>query len=177
MLRLQGTMITILRHLLSILLLPFLVVVVVPYWLLHTFAAGDTRWNDGSILMWLSRAVGGGLLIAGLALFSWCISLFARVGRGTLAPWDPTRKLVAVGPYRYVRNPMISAVAMLLLGQALFWGSWRISLWAGIFILVNHLYFVLLEEPNLEKRFGQSYRLYRANVPRWLPRLRPWPGK
>jgi protein-S-isoprenylcysteine O-methyltransferase Ste14 len=100
------------------------------------------------------------------------VGLFARVGRGTLAPWDPTRKLVAVGPYRYVRNPMISGVALMLLGQALFWPSVAIAIWAGLFILINHLYFIFSEEPGLESRFGENYRQYKANVPRWLPRIR-----
>jgi len=57
-------------------------------------------------------------------------------------------------------------------GQALFWGSWIMGLWAGFFILVNHLYFVLSEEPGLERRFGESYRVYKAGVPRWLPRMK-----
>jgi protein-S-isoprenylcysteine O-methyltransferase Ste14 len=169
-------MLTILRHLMAILLLPFLVVVVAPYWLLTAFAAGDTRWDNGSLIAWLPRSAGAVLLILGLALFSWCVSLFARVGQGTLAPWDPTRKLVAVGPYRYVRNPMISGVAAMLVGQALIWGSWVVGLWALVFVLVNHVYFVLSEEPGLERRFGERYLTYKANVPRWIPRLKPWVG-
>jgi protein-S-isoprenylcysteine O-methyltransferase Ste14 len=152
--------------------LPFLVVVIVPYWLLNTFAAGGTCGNGHLIPSWLHRGAGVVLSLLGFGLFSWCVGLFARVGRGTLAPWDPTRKLVAVGPYRYVRNPMISGVALMLLGQALFWPSVAIAIWAGLFILINHLYFIFSEEPGLESRFGENYRQYKANVPRWLPRIR-----
>jgi protein-S-isoprenylcysteine O-methyltransferase Ste14 len=175
--RIQKQIMMLLRHLLSILLLPFVVVVGVPYWLLTTFSANDTRWSNGSLVVGVSQAVGAIILILGLILFTWCVSLFAKLGQGTLAPWDPTRKLVAVGPYRLVRNPMISGVALLLIGQALFWGSWRVGLWACIFICLNHIYFVFSEEPGLENRFGESYRLYKANVPRWIPRLRPWSGR
>jgi protein-S-isoprenylcysteine O-methyltransferase Ste14 len=120
----------ILRHLLSILLLPFIVVVGVPYWLLTSYAVTDTRWEALSPLAWLPRSLGMVLLICGLALFGWCVSLFARVGQGTLAPWDPTQALVAIGPYRAVRNPMISGVALMLAGQALWWGSRGIGILA-----------------------------------------------
>ena len=165
-----------LRHLLSILLLPFLVVAVVPAWLLTAFAATDSRWGESSPIVWLSRSAGAMSILAGFVLFSWCVSLFARVGQGTLAPWDPTRNLVTVGPYRHVRNPMISGVVLLLIGQALLWGSWVVGSWACIFVFMNHIYFVLFEEPGLERRFGESYRLYKARVPRWVPRLRPYTG-
>lgn len=160
-----------LRQLLSILLLPFLVVVVVPAWLLN-LATGDTRWSEASLWGWLFRAAGVALFAAGLGLFGWCVRLFARVGRGTLAPWDPTRNLVALGPYRYVRNPMIAGVASMLIGEALLWGSIALGLWACVFILINHVYFVWSEEPGLERRFGGRYRAYKADVPRWIPRLR-----
>ena len=173
----ERTMLAMLRHLMAILLLPFLVVVVVPYELLNTFAAGDTRWDDGSLIVWLPRSAGVVLLVIGLALFGWCVSLFARVGQGTLAPWDPTCNLVAVGPYRFVRNPMISGVALMLIGQALLWGSRMIGIWACVFVFINHIYFVLAEEPGLERPFGENYRLYKANVPRWVPRIWPWSGK
>jgi protein-S-isoprenylcysteine O-methyltransferase Ste14 len=160
-----------LRHLLAILFLPGMVVGVVPYWLLTAFEAADTRWSDGSFTMGLGQLFGAIFIIAGLGLFIWCVSLFAKVGQGTLAPWDPTHNLVAAGPYHFVRNPMISGVALLLIGDALFWGSWVLGGWAGLFVLINHLYFVFSEEPGLEKRFGEPYRVYKDNVPRWVPRL------
>jgi hypothetical protein len=81
----------IVRHLLAVLLLPFIVVVAVPYWLLNSGAEIDTRWTG----FWPLGAV---LLAFGLMLFGWCVGLFARVGRGTLAPWDPTQRLVARAP-------------------------------------------------------------------------------
>lgn len=169
-------MLSILRHTLSILLLPCLVVVILPAWLLTTFASTDSRWGESTFFVWSLRSVGAILLGAGFLLFSWCVSLFVSVGRGTLAPWDPTRNLVVVGPYRHVRNPMISGVAMMLSGEALVWGSWLVALWALLFVGINHLYFVVSEEPGLEERFGESYRRYKAHVPRWVPRLRPWSG-
>jgi protein-S-isoprenylcysteine O-methyltransferase Ste14 len=65
---------------------------------------------------------------------------------------------------------MISGVVMMLFGQALVWGSWAIALWAALVLLINHVYFVLIEEPGLEQRFGASYINYKARVPRWIPR-------
>jgi protein-S-isoprenylcysteine O-methyltransferase Ste14 len=167
----------VLRHLLSIFLLPFMVVVAGPYWLLMAFATSDHRWSEGAALVWLSRSVGMVVFLVGFALFAWCISLFARVGRGTLAPWDPTRNLVAVGPYRHVRNPMITGVVFMLFGEALFGESALVGLWTCAFVAINHVYFVLSEERGMEKRFGESYRAYKAKVPRWIPRWRPWPGE
>ena len=155
-----------LRHLAAILLLPFVVVVVVPSRLVHGVVRPE----------WPRAVVGAGLFGLGLLLFGWCLILFARLGHGTLAPWDPTRRLVAVGPYRHVRNPMISGVALMLLGEATAADSRSLALWAAGFVLINHLYFLLAEEPGLERRFGDAYRVYRANVPRWVPRPRPWRG-
>jgi protein-S-isoprenylcysteine O-methyltransferase Ste14 len=100
--------------------------------------------------------------------------LFARVGQGTLAPWEPTRRLVAVGPYAHVRNPMIVGVMSIIAGEATLLGSLRIGLWGVAFFAINHVYFVLSEEPGLEKRFGADYLEYKRSVPRWIPRLWPW---
>lgn len=169
-------MIALLRHLLSILLLPFVVVAVVPYGLQRSDIARTLRWDASPDVAWLVYAAGAGAFLAGLALFAWCVVLFARVGRGTLAPWDPTRRLVATGPYRHVRNPMITGVALMLTGEVLLWRSGALALWLCAFVLINHTYFLRSEEPGMEKRFGDDFRIYRANVPRWIPRLRPWTG-
>lgn len=163
-----------LRHILAIVLLPFMVVIVIPIWLFNSFSSVDTRWVGITSTTWVGMISGGLLVWVGLMLFILCVNIFALIGQGTLAPWDPTKKLIVYGPYRHVRNPMISSVAMMLFGQAIFWGSWIIGLWAGIFIVINHVYFIMSEEPGLEKRFGESYANYKANVPRWLPRLTPW---
>jgi len=166
----------IVRHLLAILLLPFVMVVVVPRWIVLSQAAVDTRWAEGTALGWAGRAAGVLLCLAGFTLFAWCVSLFARVGQGTLAPWDPTQRLVAVGPYRYMRNPMITGVLTMIAGEALFLGSWRLAEWGAVFLVINQVYFLVLEEPGLERRFGDGYLRYKAAVPRWLPRATPWTG-
>ena len=160
---------SILRHLLSILLLPFMVTVILPRWILTSWAARDLRWM-GTPWQSVGYIAGTVVFAAGFALFVWCVLLFARVGQGTLAPWDPTQKLVAVGPYRYMRNPMITGVATMLVGETLFFGSALLAGLAILFIIVNQIYFLVSEEPGLERRFGASYADYRKSVPRWLPR-------
>ena len=102
----------------------------------------------------------------------WTVALFVRNGRGTLAPWDPTSHLVISGPYRYVRNPMITGVATILAGEALFFRSWGVAIELAAFLAVNALYFPLVEEPGMRRRFGSEYDEYSARVPRWLPRVR-----
>ena len=162
-----------LRHLLSIALLPFVVVVLVPRALLARDALKAAA--PPAALLVSGRIAGGLVCAAGFALFVWCVLLFARVGRGTLAPWDPTRRLVVVGPYRHVRNPMITAVGTMLAGETLFFHSARIGAWLLLFMAINHAFFLLIEEPGLVKRFGEEYERYRAAVPRWLPRRAGWP--
>jgi protein-S-isoprenylcysteine O-methyltransferase Ste14 len=166
----------IVRHLLAILLLPFVVVVVVPRWLLTANSAIDTRWEPGTPATWLARAAGALLFLGGFGLFAWCLTLFDRVGRGTLAPWDPTQTLIAVGPYRYMRNPMITGVLAMVTGEALVLGSRVVAGWGAAFLIINQIYFLLSEEPGLERRFGERYRRYKSAVPRWLPRTTPWTG-
>lgn len=120
---------------------------------------------------------GGIFMGLGLILLVLTIRMFVQIGRGTLAPWDPTRKLITGSLYAYVRNPMISGVLIILVGQAILFASLNIALWAALFFTGNYLYFILSEEPGLEKRFGDEYREYKKQVPRWWPRLKPWrPG-
>jgi protein-S-isoprenylcysteine O-methyltransferase Ste14 len=166
--------VTLFRHLFAILLLPFVMVVLVPRWILRAWSAWDTRWIGGTVAAVLGHVAGIVLFLLGLALFTWCVSLFARIGQGTLAPWDPTHRLVAVGPYQYIRNPMITAVLTMLVGEALHHGSRVVAVWAMTFLAFNHIYFILVEEPGLERRFGAAYAEYKAAVPRWVPRSTPW---
>jgi protein-S-isoprenylcysteine O-methyltransferase Ste14 len=100
--------------------------------------------------------------------------LFAHRGKGTAAPWNPPKKLVVEGPYAYVRNPMITSVFMMQIAEALLLNSWLIFGLFGLFLLGNMVYFPFFEEKDLEKRFGDDYRTYKRNVPRWIPRLTPW---
>jgi len=151
------------RHLAAILALPGVVTLLVPALL--------APWGDG--LAPAPLAAAGVLLVAaGVALIGWTVALFAAVGRGTLAPWDPTRRLVVRGPYRHVRNPMISGVLAVLLGEAALFASPALLIWFAVVLAVNAVYFPLVEEPGLRRRFGADYERYRAAVPRWLPRLR-----
>ena len=152
------------RHIRAVVVLPGTVTIVIP---------GLLVWATGTNVGWWS-AIGALVLAAGLALFAWTVELFVQIGRGTLAPWDATRHLVVKGPYRYVRNPMITAVLTILLGEALTLGNPWIAVEAAVFFAINAVYFPLSEEPGLRQRFGDEYDEYAKNVPRWIPRLRPW---
>ena len=161
------------RHARAIVSLPGVVAGIVPA-LLALTGDVDIGWGLPAAVAWLPVVVGVALAALGLFLIAWTVSLFARVGEGTLAPWDPTARLVVVGPYRHVRNPMISGVLLLVLGEAAVLGSLAVLVWFGCVLLVNAFYLPLVEEAGLRRRFGSDYERYRANVPRWLPRPRPW---
>jgi len=165
-------MLWIVRHLLAIAILPFTVAVLVPVWLARR---QGTSLALGASLIEIVVQIAGLLLLAiGGVLFVASLRRFAEEGGGTLAPWDPPRRLVVQGPYRYVRNPMISGVALVLSGEALVLLSRSHLWWAVLFLIINAVYIPLLEEPLLANRFGSDYEEYRRNVPRLLPRLRPW---
>lgn len=156
----------------TILILPGTALVYVPALLLWlgrgrglAAPAGPGEWR-----LWLALALGA----AAVLLMGWTVRLFVGPGEGTPAPWDPPQKFVVLGPYRHVRNPMICGVIAGQLAEALVFGSWLLAAWAVVFFAVNAVYFPLSEEKGLERRFGKDYRRYKANVPRWLPRLRPW---
>jgi protein-S-isoprenylcysteine O-methyltransferase Ste14 len=162
------------RHALAIALLPGTVVVVVPVLLVWRMEDVAVGWGLPGALAIVPVVLAAALVAVGALLVACTVVLFARIGHGTLAPWDPTSRLVVRGPYRHVRNPMISGVLFLLLGEAALVGSVPLLAWFGIVALVNAVYMPLVEEPGLVRRYGDEYERYRANVPRWLPRLRPW---
>jgi protein-S-isoprenylcysteine O-methyltransferase Ste14 len=165
------------RHLSAVALLPGVVTLVVPFLIVWSTEAVAAGWDLPDGLALLVGLSGVALIGIGVLLVARTIALFARVGRGTLAPWDPTSRLVVCGPYRRVRNPMISGVLFMLLGEATLLGSPPLLAWFGTVLAVNAVYIPLLEEPGLRRRFGEDYAVYCAHVPRWLPRLRPWEPK
>ncbi len=137
----------------------------VPAWLL-------TR-NGGTAVpvAWEAAPV----LAAGAALYLWCAWNFAAVGRGTPGPWDAPQRVVAHGPYRWVRNPIYLAALLVVLGEAGLFGSLRLLAYAGVLAACFHLFVIGYEEPALRRRFGPAYLAYRHAVPRWIPR-RPRPA-
>jgi protein-S-isoprenylcysteine O-methyltransferase Ste14 len=164
--------VSLLRQLLSIAILPGTVVVLVPLWIAR--ANGIELALAGSAGGLVLQLAGLGALAVGVLLFASSLRRFATEGEGTLAPWDPPRRLVVRGPYRFVRNPMISGVIFVLFGEALLLLSLPHALWALAFLGLNLVYIPLLEEPQLEQRFGDPYREYCRNVPRVVPRATPW---
>jgi protein-S-isoprenylcysteine O-methyltransferase Ste14 len=118
----------------------------------------------------IAQIVGLVVAAAGAVLAVSCILSFVFVGRGTPAPFDPPRRLVVRGPYRFVRNPMYVGAAALLLGTALYYGSFAILAYAVVFLLVMQLFVRFFEEPVLRRSFGAEYEEYCRRVGRWWPR-------
>lgn len=122
------------------------------------------------------RVVGGVLAVVGVAILVECFLRFAIEGRGTPAPVAPPERLVVSGLYRHVRNPMYVAVLAVIAGQALLFGSVTLLVYAGAVWLLFHGFVLLYEEPTLRRKFGPAYDVYRGNVRRWWPRIKPWRG-
>jgi protein-S-isoprenylcysteine O-methyltransferase Ste14 len=165
-----------LRLMKAIIVLPGTVLVFIPGAIL--LATRDSRFalelvTPAEIWFWLALLAA----IIGLALSGWAAALFVKSGQGTPAPWDPPKRLVIQGPYRHVRNPMITGAFLMLLAESILFQSLPIATWMTVFFIGNAIYFPLIEEKGLEKKFGDEYRNYKANVPRWIPRTRPWKGK
>ena len=165
-------------HLRAIILLPGMVTLVIP---------GTILWRDGPDTLGLWQSVPAsrfilpliGIIFAclGLSLMVATIRLFVMVGKGTLAPWEPPQRLVVQGVYRHVRNPMISGVLCVLLGESVLTASLPLFHWFLVFAVVNAFYIPFSEEPGLIKRFGEDYLTYKQNVSRWVPRWTPWDGE
>ena len=149
------------RALLAFLALPGVVAGLVPALIVY----GGAKGHGGS-------AAGFGLAAVGLVLLLSCVREFFVSGKGTLAPWDPPKHLVAVGLYRYVRNPMYIAVLMIVLGWALAFGSAWLALYSLLLAVAFHLRVLLHEEPWLRRHFGPEWEAYSSSVRRWLPRFR-----
>jgi protein-S-isoprenylcysteine O-methyltransferase Ste14 len=164
------------KHIRAILLLPVMATIVIPGGLLYLTGTHDSAFSLPPPWNWILSLGGLASICVGLVLFISTVRLFVIVGKGTLAPWNPTQRLVVQGVYRHVRNPMISGVCCILLGETLITASVLLLSCFLAFVLGNMIYMPLSEEPGLEKRFGEEYTRYKENVPRWIPRLTAWQG-
>jgi len=148
------------RNLLFTIAVPGLGGALVPWWIL-------TRDGRSAIpAAWEAVPV----IAAGVALYLWCVWNFAAVGRGTPGPWDAPTRVVATGPYRWVRNPIYLAALLIVLGEAWLFLSPALLAYAGAVAVFFHLLVTGYEEPTLRRRFGGTYLEYRRTVPRWIPR-------
>lgn len=164
------------RFLISLMALPFVVTILVSALIVNF------QGNFRPVLEFSGSArlviafVSSIILLCGVILFIWSNFLFIKMGRGTLAPWDPPHRLVIEGPYGHVRNPMIIGVMLILLAEPMFFLSAGMLIWCFLFAATNMVYFPLVEEKMLLRRFGERYEAYRKNVPAWFPRLTAWEG-
>jgi len=151
-------------------LAPGVVAGLAPWWMSHWRVETPMRG-------WLPmRLIGGLFIAAGVPVLVDSFARFAVQGFGTPAPVFPTKHLVVTGLYRLVRNPMYVAVVSVIFGQGLLMGNFRILAYGGLVWLVFHLFVLVYEEPTLRATYGPEYEQFCAAVPRWLPRLDPWPG-
>ena len=154
----------VIRTLIFTVFVPGFWTVMMPYWLLPRPVRADVRG---------AGAAGWLLIAAGIALYFACAFWgFALRGRGTPLPLDPPKKLVVVGPYRIVRNPMYWSVALIMLGEAAVFHSMALVDLAAVFFVAVNLFVLFAEEPGLKAKFGAEYEQYCLQVPRWLPRIR-----
>lgn len=163
----KRAVVPILNTILFTLLVPGTVAILIPGWLL----GGFFRPSNGP-LTWL----GAVMVFLGVAIYFRCAWEFAVRGLGTPAPIAPTKHLVTTAMHRHVRNPMYLGVALAIVGQGVVFRSFHLVEYAGVMLLVAHIFVLFYEEPTLHRQFGESYDQYRRSVPRWIPRLRPFPG-
>ena len=147
---------------------PAMLAGVIPWWITHW------EFQPPFLGAEATRFAGLALIVAGVPGVVDSFARFALQGLGTPAPVAPPRHLVVTGLYRYVRNPIYVAVVAVILGQAVFFADRQLLVYGASLWLFFHLAVIVHEEPTLRESFGAEYERYRANVPRWLPRLTPW---
>jgi len=154
------------RVIAAILLLPVNVLLLIPALFFDLSVPIFYHWKT-----WVSIAIG----IPAAILSMKCLRLFIQTGGGgTPAPWDPVQNLIIKGPYRYVRNPMLIGAIFFLFSESLLFESITLFNYATLIVIGNMVYFTLVEEKGLIKRYGVTYLTYMSNVPRWLPRSKSY---
>jgi protein-S-isoprenylcysteine O-methyltransferase Ste14 len=152
------------KTLIFTIIVPGAIIALIPYWLLSRNPPSFAHIGPFQLIGLIPLAIG-------VAIYFKCAWDFASTGKGTPAPIDPPKHLVARGLYRFIRNPMYVGVLLTLLGEAWLFSSWTLVIYAAIVISWQHLFVVFYEEPALKRKFGQSYADYLARTPRWIPRL------
>jgi len=155
-----------LRTLVWFLLFPLPFIGLIPWWL-HRQFEGPVGWT-GHPWQWL----GLWLILNGIGLAAWCVNLFNVKGQGTPVPLDPPTQFVASGPYRYVRNPMMLGMFLILGGEVALYQSRAVWIYTLVLVAAAYGFVRFWEEPDLERRFGETYRDYKRSVPRWIPSWR-----
>ena len=145
------------RAILAFVAMPGIVSIVIPLILVRSY--------DRPVVLYPS---GLPVLGAGLVALLWCVRDFLVAGKGTLAPWDPPRRLVTIGLYRFSRNPMYVAVIVMLVGWALSFRMPSLWLYAAAIALAFVARVILFEEPWLARTHGDEWDAYRRRVRRWL---------
>jgi len=142
------------------------------FWLLPRWLGFNVQMEGVS--RWRSLAVLPSVL--GFAVALRCVWDFGWTGHGTPAPMAPPQRLVVVGFYRYVRNPMYLGFAVGWISLWIVFGHANLALIAAVMVVAVgvHLFVVLYEEPTLRKKFGADYEPYCRNVSRWWPRVHAW---
>jgi protein-S-isoprenylcysteine O-methyltransferase Ste14 len=125
------------------------------------------RYRYGSINLW----VGLLCMIFGWLFANWTVSVQYSLGKGTPIPLMATQKLVITGPYTYCRNPMTLGTAVFYLGVAIWIGSLSAFGLGLIYPVGILIYIKLIEEKELEERFGSEYLEYKRKTPFLIPRL------
>ena len=110
--------------------------------------------------------------LIGITILLWSFWNFLAQGRGTPAPIDPPKELVATGFYRYTRNPMYVGVLLVIAGHFLWFGFWNVLIYAAVIFTAFNTFIAYYEEPTLRKKFGAAYEDYCRQVPRWFPRFK-----
>ncbi len=130
----------------------------------------DRAFGFPTLLSGLPGTVTGAVLLAaGLVVWVWCVVWFWKA-KGTPVPFNPPRQLVITGPYALSRNPMMTGVFTFLFGIGFLLHSVSmVCVWLPVFVVLNVLELKMVEEPALERRFGERYIAYRRRVPMFIP--------
>jgi protein-S-isoprenylcysteine O-methyltransferase Ste14 len=138
----------------------------VPWLILRRHGTRPAQIAWAAPAAWCAIAV----IAVGVLLYLACVWVFATAGRGTPGLWDSPRRVVTIGPYRWVRNPIYLAALLIVSGQAWLFLSVDLLIYAGALAVAFHLFVTCYEEPRLRARFGEPYQAYRRTVRRWIPR-------